>query len=392
MKYKIMHSSLVRFAQASVLNTIGLSLVAVFLPLLLLNTGLQLHEVALFYVLYAAYKLIINYPATLFINSMGASAGLALGFFSSFLFLVLLTVFLQTQSTLVLYLAPLMMALQNSLLWNSGHLHVSRAMDEARKSQDLATLANLQRAAAVISPLLGGFIAMSLGDYFLTAFASIFTIAAACWSLRIDNSSHTKEEEFKYTINSAPARDLAANVGFNISAAVGVLVWPIYLAVFIPNFQTIGVITTVAAAFGVIVLQIIGRRGDKGKSYRVLIEGTAGSSTMHFARILATSNPITITVITALYDLALDYQTNPWTSHYYSHARRRGINYIMSMEIIGDLSYVLLWSILGVTSFLWGSDIFFSVAFTVAGIAVWLTLLISKDKFHQESEVTQTGS
>jgi hypothetical protein len=275
----------------------------------------------------------------------------------------------------------LAMSLQNSFTWNSEHLFISRAMSMERKSRDLATMESLKRLVNIMTPMIGGFIAALAGQAWLTAIAAVIVVLALIPIWRIDKlaGGHVKDENLRYSLKFAPMRDLVANFGFNAHTLVGVMVWPIYLAIFIPDFRDIGIITTIASLIAVIVLQFAGRRGDKGKSYQVLVEGTVGSSVVHIARVLASSNPFVITVISAAYDVVLGYQQNPWASLYYAHARKGGINYIMSMEIVGDIAYLVMFGALGVIAYLTGDNIFFTVAFGAAAVVAWLCLLMRRE-------------
>ena len=378
---KILHSDLVSITISSLIAGLGSGLVGIFIPLLLLNKGLKDWQVCGFYVLYALAKLCINYPVTLLINRYGARLGLVSGYGAMAGFMVLLALYMASgQIWYLLLMAPLM-ALQNSFLWNSQHLHISRVMDASRKSRDLAMMANLGRVVGIFSPLIGGLIAITLGPVWLVGIAAIIILAAIIpvWHLDTLAGGHKPTNDLSYSFKYAPIRDLIANFAFNSHVAVGVMVWPIYLAVFVPNFGKIGIIASVATAIGVVVLHVVAKRGDSGKSYQVLIEGTAGSSLVHVGRILASSNPITITIISALYDIALSYQLNPWTSLYYAHARKRGINYIMSMEIAGDAAYVFLWGILGIFAYFSHNTVFFTVAFSFAAAVAWLCLFMRRE-------------
>ena len=378
---KILHSDLVGITISSLIAGLGSGLVGIFLPLLLLNKGLELWQVCGFYVLYALSKLCINYPVTILINRYGARIGLVSGYGSMAGFMVLLTVYMFSgQSWSLLLMAPLM-ALQNSFLWNSQHLHISRVMNESRKSRDIAMMANLGRIVGIFSPAIGGLVALTLGPAWLAGIAAAIILLAIIpvWHLDTLAGGHRVSENLSYNLKYAPVRDLVANFAFNSHTAVGVMVWPIYLAIFVPNFGKIGIIASVSTAIGVIVLHFVAKRGDKGKSYQVLIEGTAGSSAVHIGRILASSNPFTITVISALYDIALSYQQNPWTSLYYTHARKGGINYIMSMEIIGDLAYVFLFGTLGLIVYFYDGSLFFTFAFGFAATVAWLCLFMRRE-------------
>lgn len=379
---KVVHGDLVGITWSKLIASMGLDLVTVFIPLLLISSGLQLWQVCMFYVGYAAFKLAVNYPSARLINHYGARLGLIVGTGSTAVFMALLTWYVAAPGELwLLVLMALTMSVRNSFSWNSEHLFISRAMSMERKSRDLATIESLKRIVGILTPLVGGFIAALAGQVWLTALATVILVVALIPVWRIDKiaGGHVKDDNLRYSLKFAPVRDVVANFGFNAHVLVGVMVWPIYLAVFVPDFRDIGIITTVASLVAVVILQFAGKRGDKGKSYRVLVEGTAGSSAVHVLRVLASSNPFTITVISALYDIVLGYQQNPWSSLYYAHARKGGINYIMSMEIMGDIAYLLMFGVLGLIAYLTGDGAFFAVAFGAAAILAWLCLLMRRE-------------
>lgn len=378
---RLIHADLVSLTVSRLISRFGTGLVVVFIPLLLLSNGLKLWQVCAFYVCYAFAKLCVNYPSTRIINRYGAKSGLILGLIATTIFMMLLTWYTISGSIWLLVCMAIAMALQNSFTWNAEHLHISRVMDMARKGRDLATIEGLLRGAAVVTPLIGGFIVALFGQVWLTAIASVLVALAIIPIWRVDTlgGGHIRATNLRYNLRQAPVRDLIANFGYNAHTLVGIMVWPVYLAIFIPNFRDIGIITTVASLIAVVVLLIAGKRGDGGKSYQVLVEGTAASSGVHIARILASSNPIVITVISAFYDIALAYQQNPWTSLYYAHSKKGGINYIMSMEIVGDLAYLVLWTMLGIIAYFVGDVVFFTVAFSFAAVIAWLCLLMRKE-------------
>lgn len=362
----------------------GRSLVGIFLPLLLMNGGLSLWQVCAFYVGYALMKLCVNYPVMKLINRRGARIGLIMAYMMSGLFMTMLTMFSLTGSLIFVGVMTIVMALQNSFQWNSEHLHIARVMDSSRKSRDLAMISNLDRVIGIFVPVIGGVITVAFGPVWLTIVATIVVLIAILpvWNMDKLAGGHQPDANLKYNLRGAPMRDIVANGAFNFHTAVGVMVWPIYLAVFIPNFQTIGVVTSIATAATVIVLHFTAKRSDKGKSFRVLTEGTAMSSIVHLGRVLASSNPVSITIVSSFYKIALAYQGNPWTSLYYAHTKEGGIRYIMSMEIAGDLAYVVLWGGLGTIAYITHSSIFFTVAFIAAAIAAWGCLFIRPEKTH----------
>lgn len=380
---KLIHKNLVSITTSSLIHTVSAGLVGVFLPLILLNNGLQLWQMCGFYVAYGLFKLLVNYPVFLIINNKGPIFGLSLGYIASAVYFVFISSYISTDQPLLLAGASLFMAVMNSFLWNSSHLHISKAMEESRKSRDLAMISNITRVITIFVPLVGGFLAVTFGSFWLTVIAGVISLLAIIPMVSSGTSvgfSHQSLNNLKYGFSGAPKRDLFANASFNSHTLVGVMVWPIYLAVFIPSFSHIGYIDAISTAVAVIVLYFTAKRSDKGKSHTVLFEGTAMSSATHLCRIFASNNPFVITLISSFYDVALSYQLNPWVSIYYGHAKKRGLSYILSMEIAGDLAYVLTWGLLGLVAFMTKSTVFFFVAFNLAAVIAWTTLLITKDR------------
>lgn len=382
MATNFLHKDLRSITTSSLIAGVGQGLIGIFIPLLLLHRGLQLWQVCGFYALYAFCKIWINFPSIRLVNKYGARFGLITAYSAMALCMLLLTLYIYDGAIWQVLLLALLTALQNSFLWNSQHLHISRVMDLSRKSRDLATMTNLKQAAGIFAPLLGAWIAVQFGAVWLAGFSALIIVLAIIpvWHLDKIGDGHVAVPNLRFDIRHAPLRDVIANFGFNIHSAVGTLVWPIYLAVFIPNFTHIGAVSAVSTAVAVITLHLSARRSDKGKNHTVMMEGIAGSSLVHLARILASSNPLTITFISSLYTIMLDYLCNPWTSLYYAHTKEKGISYITSMEIAGDLAYVSLWLILGIVAYFSHSTFFFTLAFGAAAVAVWLCSLMTKEK------------
>ena len=157
------------------------------------------------------------------------------------------------------------------------------------------------------------------------------------------------------------------------------MVWPIFLAVEVKTYGSIGVITALAALVAIGVVTVAGRRGDQGHDRRVMKEGVAVSSVVDLLRLIPFGT-FGITVVGVVYRASLAYMQNPWTSTYYHHAKKGGIAYVMSMEIAGDLAYVSLWlTLLALVSF-GSATLMFNVAFVIAAAAAWGCLLITKQR------------
>lgn len=357
---------------------LGKALAGVFIPLVILQSGGALWQVAGFYVVYAIIKLVLNYPIIRIIQRYGAHVGLGIGFFSSALQIAAILGYSETQHALWLIAGATGLAIANAFVWSSQHLHISRVMNQSTKSSSLATMTIINQTIDIIAPLVGGLIGALLGAQWLLT-AALLAIIASIWPLRkmgqLGRLSGT--EKATYNLRGAPKRDIVANFFFNVETSIGVMLWPIYLAVVVKSFSEIGIIAAITGVATMVTVWLAGRRGDRGEDRAVLKEGVAINSLIDLARIFATTTA-TITFVSAAYKASLAYFGNAWTSTYYSHAKRKGIPYIMSMEIGCDLAYASLWSLLLAVLLVSGSEEFFLVAFLIAAASAWGCLLISR--------------
>lgn len=353
-------------------------LVGVFVPLVILGTGAPLWQVPAFYVAYAIVKLFVNFPIARFIViRRGVHAAFAVGFACAIAEMAALQMYVHTQSVWWLPVAATALALVNGSLWLSQHLHISSVIDATKKSSSMATIETINQLLGVGAPVIGGFVAAWFGPAWLIAVALCF-LGLAFIPLRMIGRLDAEHErdDVHFSLRAAPARDLFANFCWNIETSVGVMVWPIFLAVEVASYRDIGLITAVASVLMVITMWIAGRRGDKGHFRRILVESAAASTVINILRMIV-SGTTAIAVITAAYRASLAYGQVTWASGYYGHAKRNGAQWIMAMEIVCDLAYLCLWSLLLGVAAASGKSPLFIVAFGIAAVAAWGCLAIS---------------
>ncbi|MEK7059497.1 MAG: hypothetical protein AAB971_01945 [Patescibacteria group bacterium] len=368
---------LVRLGIALNLFRLGNNLVGVFIPLVILQSGGKLWMIAGFYTLYALTKLCLNLPLMRFIQQRGSHIGLGLGFAFGGLELANILGYASTSNSFFLIVGALSLAVTNSLIWNAQHVFISRVMNETTKSSSIASIEIIGQSLDVLGPILGAVIGSLFGASWLLLAALLLIVCAVIALRNMSNIDPVRAEKIRYSLDGAPFRDIAANFCFNIETSVGVMLWPIYLAVALKTFGAIGGVAAISAAATILTVSLAGRRGDQGKDRSVLREGVVVSSAVHVLRVVATT-PLLITVIGSIYKASLAYFQNSWTSTYYSHAKKHGSQYIMSMEIACDAAYLTLWGgLLLVLSLSGSSRLFFVSAFGVAAIAAWGCLLIS---------------
>jgi hypothetical protein len=384
MKPKL-QKELTSIALALNLFRLGSSMVGVFVPLVILRAGGQLWMIALFYLLYAFMKLCINYSAMRFILKKGAHLGLGLGFLFGAIQLFLILGYSISGEIILLVLSAFSLAVMNAFIWNAQHSFISKVMNSNTKSSSIAMIEIIGKSLGIVGPVIGGSIGLLFGSSLLLIVASLIILSTLIPLRYMGKMNITNDQDsIKYNLSGAPVRDLIANFCFNVETTISIMFWPIYLAVVLKTFESIGAIAAVAAFAAIVTAWVAGHRGDKGHDRSVLRQGVAVVGVINIVRIFAYT-PLTIGIVSSVYQAALAYLQNSWVSTYYTHAKNKGSQYIISMEIACDLAYVAVWGVLlAVILVSANSNVFFVVAFIIAAVAAWGCLLISRQNKNSE--------
>lgn len=376
-----MQSDLIQIAWALNIYRLASRLVGVFIPLIILDSSGRLWTIALFYLVYAAVKLCVNYSCMRIIQHKGAHLGLGLAFGFSALQTVSTLAYSQFHALTLLIIAAVGFAFTNAFLWNAQHYFISQHMDRRTKSSNIATIEIYGRLADIAGPAAGAIIGTLFGASWLL-FIALVCVAATIvplYKMRAYPSKHAADA-IAYNLRGAPVGDLVANFCFNIEVLVGRMVWPIYLAIALHTYKSVGSVATLAAVASIVTTWLAGHLGDRGKDRSVLKQSVPALSFIDIARLAASSSSL-IAVVSAAYESALAYMVNAWTSTYYQHAQDKGPQYIISMEIACDVAYAFFWSLFFVLALHISSyQVLFNIVFILAAVAAWGCLLITKQR------------
>ncbi len=365
----LLHKDLVNITVANTLRHFGGALIEVFVPLLLIQRGFSILEVSGFYLVYATFKLIINYQTMRLTNRFGARLSLIIARVAYVAYLLCLVAIVSGKPLEMVWLMACMLAVTNAFQWNAQHIHISRVINMERKGKDIARIDSADMIAASLAPAVSAVLALVLNEQW-PLYLAIASIAGSVFWLRdIDREAggHIPQLELKYNLTHAPKRDLLANFAFNFHSAIGVFVWPMYLALVLGNISSIGIVTTIGALGTVVFLIFVGNRNDNVGTHKVLMEGSIATFIAHLLRLLPAS-AVMISFINIIWMICFRYQINPWTSTYYAHTRNKGMSYILSMEIACDVAYVVLFALVFLLLSIFTHSVGFSILFVLAAL------------------------
>ncbi|MEX1113260.1 MAG: hypothetical protein WED32_02285 [Patescibacteria group bacterium] len=369
---------LLYLAQALAVYRFSKGMVGIFIPFVILQGGGTLLMVAGYYLIRTAGKLLLNFEAMRLIRRYGAHVGLALGFTFEVLQLAGIFGFVSTQELAFVLFGGAAAALADAFSDNARHLFIPRIMQDRAKSSSLATLEIMGQVADFLGPLVGAMIGIFLGADWLLAIALV-VLTVTYFPLRaMGRIAAFDGTTLRFTFRGAPPRDLIANFCQCADESIGLMLWPIYLAIFLGTFETIGAVAGLTALVTMIVVWVAGRRGDRGRLEPVLRQGTYALSAMNLLRTLAVT-PGSIALVGSGYMASREYLLNAWNATFYTHAKRKGLEYVYAMETASGLAYTFIWSLLFVLVLVL-DDVrtIFVAVFVLAAALIWGTFLFTR--------------
>jgi len=339
-----------RFVISRLLLSLGRQIVQVFVPLLLMQHGLALRDVFGFYAFgYIASALLVS-PAVNFLASKGARAAFIIAYSATVVYQVLLGIIIE-QGTIwgaVMKLAGVL-ATANILHLVADAAHVAQGMTVSRKGRDNAYIQAAIGFAAIVGPLIGTAVAIYVGQLWLTVCAAALVILGLIQVLSIHE--HDRPPPLAWG-NRAPRRDMVAGGVYHCQASIGIVLWPVYLALAEPSVRAIGGIVVAASLIAFAVITLSAYRVDRGNGHDVLLATSVFVAGINLVRpwVVGAAH---LTLVTAAFSIVFAGYSVAWLSRYYHGVREKGLRYVRDMEIVGCLSEAAPWIGLWLLSY-WG--------------------------------------
>lgn len=372
------------------IEVLGFGLAGFFVALVLMNSGLSLAAVGVFYLCYAACAAVIVGTIYGFLlratRRRGCRIGMTIGTIASSAYMLGVAWYASSPHQLwLLCLLPVLMAAQDAFLWPSEHIYTAFVINEQRQGGSLAAVEIARRIVVMLAPLIGGHVAAWWGQTWLSAIAALVILARLVpirQTQDVDYLDVVPHNDLRPRFKAVPWRDLIAQLGFSGHAVTAPIIWPVYIAMSLGSFTLIGVVASGATLVSIAVLMVVGWIVDQRKKnlLHTFRMGTTLVSTMHLARLSAlfvAGNPWVIGGIIALYDACLQCQYLPWSDSYYAQVRQRGVGYALAREVVGFAAYLPMFAVLVIVTFAVGGNAAFAAVFVLAASLTWLCLCLS---------------
>lgn len=286
------------------------------------------------------------------------------------------------------YVLPALLAM-SMMLFNVGyHLKFSGAVDGDHIGKEVGLRYMLDSLLQFASPFIGGVIISVFGfqNNFWVGSAMIFLAVIPLIFFPERNLSqdlHLKNlKEFILNKNMIPFS--LSGFGFATEKMVNIIIWPIFVFLSIGSIQNFGGLVSIGLLVGAIVTYFVGLLSDAGQRRQVLQASTILMSLIWLVRILV-ARPLAVAASHISDNLARSALLTTWSSQYYKITRAVSDPslFILSREIIYNVSRMIFLPILMLLSYLLNRQQFFTIAFILA--AVLALFYLFANKFHTNS-------
>jgi len=257
------------------LETVGRSLIAVFIPVLLLKVGFSIPNIILFFFLFNFFDVPLNLVARWLVIHVGAMRTITLAIFAEIVYFLFLY-FAKLDWFTFLGLA-LSWAVYDSFYW-VAHWFVFNECVKVRQGtgKQVSTLAIIRRFGGLISPGVGAAFLVFLSKDYLIVITILFFIAALIPLSRMKlthKKPSAKRNVFSFFRNKTNKLNCISIFFHGLHEQTEGVLFPLFIFVVFQSIESVGALPMVAAVASIIFTFYIGRLSDKFDKNKLIMLG-----------------------------------------------------------------------------------------------------------------------
>ncbi|MFH0819862.1 MAG: MFS transporter [bacterium] len=250
------------------LYNFALSFVQIFIPLYLFKKGFPLSLILLFFALSQLGRLLFLPLAAHLSSSFGAKKIIAI----AFVFQVIYFFFLQKIDyfSVGFWGSVIFYGAIWAFLYLPYHVHFSKIAPNETRGKIIGRINSYSAVFSAAGPLLGGIIITKYGFNWAFLLAILIIIPAIALLLSTPEASKIRKINFSLVKIKGVYPDLIANGFFNFQDFINIIMWPLFIFIIIPQYQTIGFIQTISLFISLIAFHSVGKLTDKFNRSKLL--------------------------------------------------------------------------------------------------------------------------
>jgi MFS family permease len=277
--YRAIHSDFWLYEFSIWLHTVAYSLIAIFVPIILLQLGYSVVEVLLYYVIFHIIDIPGNFLARRLVSSWGARVVIILATFSIILYFFVFY-YLTANAWAILLVLALLAAIYDSFYWVAHmYLFAESSGDLKQAGKKTGIMYGVRAFAGMFGPAIGALI-MFLGNKNILIIVSIiiftFSILPLLKLQHIRNKPKPKKISFKeFFSDLRERRDYLSLLLYSVNASTESLLWPIFIFIFFGTLSSIGWLIAVTSLSTIIFSYFAGIVTKENQSKLITIGSVA---------------------------------------------------------------------------------------------------------------------
>lgn len=254
---------------AKSISDLAMAAVMLFEPVFLYTLGYSLSQVIwFFFAVYLVY---------LFIMPLGAKLASYKGyehsiFYSSFFMILYWALLFGIEFyPILIFFAPVALALQKALYWPAFHADMSRFSSADQRGRENSGMYALMSLIFIVGPLLGGFIALKFGFIWLFIIVASLMLVSNIPLFTTLEQFVIKPYKFADTWDMYKKfpKQMVGYWGFG-EELTQLVIWPIFIYITIPDYFRLGAIISISTMVSTLVMLYVGILTDQ-RNKQVLI-------------------------------------------------------------------------------------------------------------------------
>jgi len=322
------------------IRSFTMSMIAIFIPIYLLETGYSIAWVFLFYAIFSAFHALFSVPA--------AKISSRFGFKHCMLFsmplLILFHIMLYTLEThgWPLYLLAAVLGVSSALFWLAYHTDFAKFSKKKNRGKEIGVAKMFISVFHVAGPVIGGIILATLG------FQALFLIVSSLLFFSIiplffsDDVHEPINFSIRQIFTDQKLKSYMAFIGYGVESGVAKIIWPVFIFFSILNsFTALGLVETISLFSSLLVTIIVAKYSDI-KRRLVLRLGAMLNAIVWVIKATVTT-ALQVYVFDSLYGMTKMIKEIPFDAMGYDEANRTNIiEYIAFREIVLHLGRIML--------------------------------------------------
>jgi len=240
------------------LHVLARSLITIFVPILLLRIGFDLHDVVIFYLLFHAIDIPLNFAAGRVIERIGARMTMFIAnIFTIFFFISLNTV--SAEQYWLLGAMAAMLAAYDALYWVS-HLYLFMKSDQEveQTGADTGVLYSVKKIAMMLGPLIGAGLLIYVSQTALIVLSVILFLLSALPLISVtDFADKPSGTQPRYSLrdffgNHVDRNNFISTGLYAIHRRAELILWPLFLYTLFETIQSVAAVPVIVAATTII--------------------------------------------------------------------------------------------------------------------------------------------